>query len=168
MEWISALLVLCVICMTCGLLPMKALRLKFGTLLAADAATLAPAADANVMVLFMNDIQVNEDLVAADLTEADFTGYAEIAGAVGGQQVGVDPVTGDQVITILAPAGGYRWECTGAPAEPQPIYGYALMNEAKTTLLAATRFDVPITVANVGDFIDIGAVAITMVLQPAS
>lgn len=149
------------------MLPMIALRLALGELLAADVATLAPVAAnkiALVSVLFAN----NEGLVLADLTFASFTGSAPKAGAAGAQQAGVDPITGDQVITILVPAGGYRWECTVAPGTPQTIYGFALTDSTGATLLGASLLTTPVVITSVGDFVDLGAVTIRFVRNPMS
>jgi hypothetical protein len=150
------------------MLPMRALRLALGELLAANAATLAPAVDANVIALVAAPFTPGENLVAADLTYATFTGSAPLEGATGSQQAGVDPVTSEQKITILAPAGGWRWECTVAPVAPETIYGYALLNDDSTELLGVEVFANPIPIAAVSDFVDLGAVTITFVLQPMS
>ncbi len=149
------------------MLPMIALRTALGDLLAADIPTLAPAA-ANKIALVAANFTPDENLVLADLTLATFTGSAPKAGAAGAQQVGVDPATGDQVITNLAPAGGWRFECTVAPATPEPIYGFALTNNAGAVLLAVGLLAVPISIAAVGDYVDLGAVEIRFVLQPMS
>ena len=79
MEWLligSALIVALVVGL--GLLPMKALRLQFGELVAADATTLAPAVNANELMLVANDIAIDENKVIGDLTAATFTGSANI------------------------------------------------------------------------------------------
>lgn len=150
------------------MLPMKAVRLKLGELLAADATTLAPAADANKIALIAAPFVEDETLVVGDLTLASFTGSTPLEGEIGAQQAGIDPATQEQVITILAPAGGWRWECTVAPAEPQAIYGYALVDNAGTDLLGVAALPEAITIASVGDFIDLGSVNLRVVLQPLS
>jgi len=147
---------------------MKTVRLQLGELLAADATTLAPAADANTVALIAAPFTPSEILLPGDLTLATFTGSAPKDGAVGAQQAGIDPTTGDQVITILAPLGGYRYECTVAPGAPETIYGYALMNDDQTLLFAVAALPVPVTITSVGDFIDLGAIIMTIVAQPIS
>lgn len=149
------------------MLPMIDLRTQLGELLAADTTTLAPVA-ANEMVLVTSNTPPVETLVIGDLTLATFTGYAPKAGAAGAQQAGIDPATGEQVITVLAPVGGYRWECTAAPASPETIYGFALTDSTGATLLAYAQLATPVTISDVGDFIDLGAVTIRFVLQPMS
>lgn len=149
------------------MLPMIDLRLALGELLAADVATLAPLA-ANKIALIVEAFSLTENLVFADLVLASFTGSAAKAGAAGAQQAGTDPLTGDQVITILAPAGGWRWECTVAPVTPQQVVGYCLLDNAGAVLLAAAILDNPLSVAQVGDFVDLGSVPIRFVRTPMS
>jgi hypothetical protein len=149
------------------MLPMIALRLALGNLLAADVALLAPVA-ANKIALVNANFALTENLLLGALSFATFTGSAPLAGAAGAQGVGTDPITGDQLITILAPAGGWRFVCTGAPALPETIYGYALTDSAGAVLLGAALLITPITIRNVGDEIDLGSVPITFVAQPMS
>lgn len=147
------------------MLPVKDLRLALGELLAADVATLAPAA-ANKIALVINPFVPDETLTFGDFTLATFTGSTPKAGAAGAQQAGIDPNTGEQKITILAPAGGWRWECTAAPAAPEIVYGFILMDNAGAVLLGMESFVNGIPVANIGDFIDLGAAEISFVAQP--
>lgn len=150
------------------MLPMKAVRLQLGELLAADATTLAPATDANIIALIAAPFTESENLTVAGLTLATFTGSAPIEGATGAQQSGVKPATGEQVITILAPAGGWRWECTAAPTAPEGIFGYALLSNDGLTLLAVHTLATPESIAAAGDFIDLGSVELTFNLAPIS
>lgn len=149
------------------MLPMTALRTALGDLLAADVPTLAPVA-ANKIALVAAAFAPAEDLVLADLTLATFTGSAPKAGAAGAQQVGNDPGTGDQVITIIAPIGGWRFECSVTPGAPETIYGFALTNNAGTVLLGCALLPVPVTISLATDFLDLGAVTITFVRTPMS
>lgn len=148
--------------------PVKSVRLQFGELLAADATTLAPAADANKMALVKAEFNDNEDLVAGDLTLADFNGSTPIIGAVGSQLVGTDPVTGDQKITIKDPAGGYRWEVGSTLNLPQTIYGRVLLSNDLADLIAYELFDQPITLTAVGQEINPGPATMVLVSAPVS
>ncbi len=150
------------------MLPMRTVRLQLGELLAADATTLAPATDANKIALIAAPFTPSENLVIGDLTLATFTGSTPKAGATGTQQAGIDPATSEQVITILSPVGGYRWECTSAPGSPEPIYGYALTTNDGSILLAVAMLPAPVNIGEVGDFIDLGAVTMRLVLNPIS
>lgn len=150
------------------MLPMKAVRLRIGTLLAADATTLAPATDANTIALIKSEFTLEEDLVAADVDLADFDGSTPIAGATGAQQEGIDPATGDQIVTIKDPAGGYRFETTGVTNLPQTIYGYGLFNDDQTVLLGLALLDEPVTLTEANQVINLGKVDLNIVQQPIS
>jgi hypothetical protein len=149
------------------MLPMKSVRLSLGTLLAADTGSLAPAT-ANKIALIAAPFTLNEGLTAGGLTLATFTGSTPISGTSGAQGAGINPATQDQLITILTPAGGWRWVCTVAPGAPEVIYGFALLDHTLATLLAAEALVTPISIADVDDEIDLGAVTMTFVLQPLS
>lgn len=150
------------------MLPMIAVRKQLGVLLAADSTTLAPAVSANEIALIAAPFTPSEDLVIASLTLATFTGSAPKVGVTGAQGVGNDPATQDQIVTNLAPAGGWRFVCTAAPTPPQQIYGYALTTTATGALLAVALLPIPVTITNVGDEIDLGAIQFTFVLTPIS
>lgn len=147
------------------MLPMRDLRLALGELLAADVDTLAPVA-ANKIALVALAFALTENLTVAGLTFATFTGSTPKGGVAGDQQAGISPLTGEQVITILSPVGGWRWECTAAPAAPETIFGFALLDTTLATLLGAAILDAPVTITSVGDFIDLGAVDMRFVVQP--
>lgn len=170
MSWIglSFLFGLLLVGVMLGLLPTFAVRKQLGTLLAADTTTLAPATNANAIALINAAFTPNENLLIGSLSFATFVGSTPIDGATGAQGVGIDPATGEQIVTILAPAGGWRWTCTTAPITPETIYGYALTDHAGATLLGTALLTTPITISEVGDVIDLGAVEITFVAQPMS
>jgi hypothetical protein len=147
------------------MLPMEAVRLQIGNLLAADTTTLAPVA-ANKIALIKAPFTLSETLVLAGLTLADFNGSTPIAGAAGAQLVGIDPATQDQVITIKDPAGGYRWITGSLLNLPQTIYGFALIDNAGATLLGVELLPTPLALQAIGQFIDIGPVAMNIVQNP--
>jgi hypothetical protein len=150
------------------MLPVKSLRLDLGSTLAADPATLAPVALGNMIRLVASPFTPNEDLTLAGLTLATFTGSAAKTAGIGAQDVGVDPATGLQSITILEPAGGWRWQCTVTPAVPETIFGYILTDNAGAVLLAAQLLPSPVAISASGQFIEIGTVRLTFVLTPMS
>jgi hypothetical protein len=150
------------------MLPTKAVRLALGTLLAADTTTLAPAVTANKISLIKAPFTPSENLVIGDLTLADFATSTAIAGTLGAQLVGTDPATLDQVITIKDPLGGYRWITTALTNLPQTIYGFALTDSTLATLLAVAVLPAPVTLQEVGQFIDLGSVQLTIVTRPIS
>lgn len=147
------------------MIPIKAIRLSIGDLVAADVTYLAAVAAMKV-ALVKAAFAPSEDLTLAALTLATFTGSAPKAGTAGAQQVGIDPSTGDQKITILAPAGGWRFECTVAPGTAETIYGYALTDNAGAVLLGTALLDTPVPIAAVADFVDLGKIEITIVRAP--
>lgn len=149
------------------MIPQNNLISEIPALLAADTTTLAPAT-ANVIILYQNNVAVSPNTVMADLTEATFQGYAAIPGASGPQLTVLDPSTGQWVIVIKAPAGGYIFVCTGLSNVPQTIYGYALVDHTKTTLLGVQPFPAPIRINTILDFVDAGQPTFTLLAQPLS
>ena len=137
------------------MIPTLALRQKAMQLLAADTATLAQAANENVMILVMDDFAPSEETVLGDLTEATFDGYAAIDGALGAQPEGLDPANNDSIVDILPAAGMFRWETSGVTNLPMTIYGFALLNAAKNVLYACERFETPVTLTAAGQRVDV-------------
>lgn len=148
------------------MLAMKSLRLRLGELLAAEAAYLAPAADNNEVALIKENFSLGETLVIADLTLADFDGSAPLLAELGEQQCGIDPITGDQVVTIKEPAGGWRFETTALEGLPQTIFGYALTTKDGVALLAVALLPVAITLTEVGQEINLDKVVFRIVPEP--
>lgn len=140
------------------------------TLLSTNVATLNPAGGAEVkLVLLAADFVEDPTLILmSSLTEATFDGYAAKASGAGAPPVNVDPLTGEQIITIKEPAGGWHFACTGVTGLPQQIFGYAVVDQSKTNVYALKRFDDPITIAAVGHFVEVGAVTLRFVTQPIS
>jgi hypothetical protein len=133
------------------------LRAKAAILLAADAASLAPATDANKLALIAAPFTPGESLTFADLTLATFDGSTPILVGVGTQPTGFDPNNTDMLIDLLPPVTGFRWETTGTTDLPQTIYGVALLNHAADTLLASERWSTPVTLTAINQRIDAGA-----------
>lgn len=152
--------------MATDLLPMVAVRKQIGSLLAADPTTLAPAGSANKIALIMAPFTLTEDLVVGDLTLATFATSTPIAGATGAQGVSLDPATGDQVITVLDPVGGYRYVVTATTNLPQAIYGCALLDTTLANLLAVALFATPVNLTTVGQAIDLGPLVIDLLQNP--
>jgi hypothetical protein len=152
-----------------GLLPMIAVRERLGTLLAADATTLAPASLANQMQLIIAPFVPNENLTASSLTFGTTNGLGPIACATGAQESALDPVTGAQIITIVPGAGsGFRWVSSGTFTSPITVYGIALTDSTGATLLGVAQFATPYIMQAAGYQIDADPAQITFVLQPMS
>jgi hypothetical protein len=149
------------------MLPMKSLRLSLGTALA-TAAPLKQATNANVIRLIAAPFTPSEDLVVGDLTFATFTGSTGLDAELGDQDSGVDPLSGEQRVTIVEPVGGWRWETADAVNLPETIYGFALLTNASAALLAVQAFPSPIALTEAGQEINIGKADLTIVLSPMS
>jgi hypothetical protein len=149
------------------MLPMSALRFSLGDGLAANVTYLAPVV-ANEIALIGADFTPSEDLVTSDLTLVSGNGLSPIPGVSGAQLGGISPITQEQVITIKAPAGGWRWLTTTPFVGPVNVFGFALTKTAGGLLLAVQKFDAPIAFTAAGQFLDLGDVEITFVLQPMS
>jgi len=148
------------------MIPMRPLRLSLGTSFASDPAYLAPAQNPNKIVLVKNNPPVSENMTLENIVPADFTGSAPIDGLPGAQQVGVDPNTMDQVVTIKDPLGGFRWITGDNVNLPQTIYGYALLTANGTSLLAYMPFTAPMDLLDQGQEINLGKVQFRINPQP--
>jgi hypothetical protein len=135
-------------------------------LLAADPATLAPAAGGCKLHLVQNNFTPSSSTLITDLVLATFDGYAALLAAVGAQQVFTDPVTGDRIIQMVEPLGGWHWETTGTTNLPQTIFGYALTNNAATVLYGTGRFGTPQTLTAAAQGVDIDQARFTLVANP--
>lgn len=147
--------------------PMSALRLAIGDLLAAEI-PLAQAAENNIIALVVAPFALDEALVVGDLTYADFDGSTPLEVGLTTQQVGIDPATGEQILTLIEPVGGWRWEVTGVTNLPQTVYGFALLTDTSAALLAVQLLDEPVNLTIVGHEINIGQVTFRVLSQPLS
>lgn len=147
------------------MLPMKSLRLAIGEALAA-AEPLYQDTNANLVRLISAPFTPSEDLAVGDLTFADFDGSTAIACPLEEAQVGIDPNTGQQVLTVYEPAGGWRFEVTGLTNLPQTIYGFALLTAASAALIAVATLAEPVDLTAVGQEINLDKLTLTVVAQP--
>lgn len=140
----------------------QALRDKAMALLAADASTLAPVANNIYLALVKGPFVPSEALAFADITLADFDGSTAIGVTLGTQPEALQPGTLDSVIDLSPPVGGFRWVTTGLTNLPQTIYGYVLLDHAKTTILASALFTSPIVLTIAGERVDDLATKLTL------
>lgn len=148
------------------MLPMKSVRLQLGLLLAADPVTLGPVA-ANKVALVTIPFSDGENFVYADLTYAAGNGLDPIACATGASEVGIDPVSQTQIITLKPGAGsGFRWVTTGGLVGPISVYGYALIDNGASKLLGVQALANPIVLSGDGYQIDADPVQMIFVLSP--
>lgn len=92
-------------------------------------------------MLFQNNVTPTKTTVLADLTIPTYTGYvAQTTGTFGAPYVGTDGLE-----RITAP--GLQFQPSD-DATPNTIYGYAITNTAGTVLIAAKKFDTPVSMAD--------------------
>jgi len=127
----------------------KLLNDRIATLLAADTTTLAQVGLVNLH-LAKEPFTEGPDLLLGDLTEADFDGYAPLAVDSATAQVFTDPTSGDTVIQLDEPAGGWSWETTGTTDLPQTIYGFALTDTAGAVVHGSQLLDTPVVLDGTG------------------
>jgi hypothetical protein len=128
-------------------------------LLAADVNILA-AATAMHVHLCINDFTPSLDTVLADLEFATFNGSAAKSCGTGAQQVFNDVVSGQRVVQLLEPVGGFTWEAAATPAEPETVYGFAVTNTDDDELWGIERLPDPVTISLIGDGLAVGHIRI--------
>jgi len=121
----------------------------------------------NKLHLMKNNPAISAATVIGDLTEANFGGYAAKA-ATAAAAVFTDPVTGNTIIRIPDPAGGWAFAATGTPPanSPQDIYGAYVTNAAGDKLLGVAKFSSPITINTAGQLIDVDDVTFVVADPP--
>lgn len=123
------------------------------TLLGADVATFADPLFLQAF-LIKADFAISSRLILADLTVADFTGNPTKDSTVAGGLIGINPVTSQITISARTPLGGWRFNCTAAPAPVQQIFGVGLKALTSGLLLGTKKYASPITIQAAGDFIE--------------
>jgi len=106
-------------------------------------------------------------LLLGDIELADFTPVGDLQitqSAV--PNASVDPETGDPMLTVVPPVGGWYWETADAVNLPQLIYGYAVINAAGDTLVAVTDpLPDPITLEAAGESLNAGILTFRLPLN---
>jgi hypothetical protein len=93
---------------------------------------------------------------------ATFDGYATLNAASGSQQSFTDPVSGNQIVQLIEPLGGWHWLTTGGTNLPQTIYGYFVTDLADAVTLGCGILDTPVILTATGQAIDIAQIRITV------
>jgi len=139
------------------MIPTKVIEDAMAGLLAADTNTLAKVLPPKVHLIAAAFVP-GENLDFTVLTEASFPGYAALAATSGTQQSFNDPTTGDNVVQLLEPAGGWHWQANATVTPNQTIYGYVVTDNASLITYGGQLFSTPIVLAVSGDAIDQGQV----------
>jgi len=144
----------------------QALVNRLGILLGADTVSLAEPTTFVKVHLAKEAFTPSLALDVADLTEADFTGYAAKAASDAATQVFFDPETSEQIMQVKEPAGGWHWVTGGGFVGPQTIYGYYLTDTAGTTLWASELLETPVVLNTAGQGVDVDQVRVTLPITP--
>lgn len=113
--------------------PVLALSNTLSKLLAADTSTLANATAMKV-ALIIAPFTPSIDREVTDLTLASASPLAPVAAVAGTQEDSADPLTGELIVEIKPPAGGFRWNTGTGFSGPVTVYGFALTNGGLTAL----------------------------------
>lgn len=137
------------------------------TLLAEDVTTLANATALHVH-LIKAPFTPGDNTDFTTLTEADFTGHTALHAGTGNQQMFRDPVTGELVVQMLEPAGGWHWVTGDTVNLPQTIYGYVLTDHTDLITYASSLLPTPVLLQAAGDGVNVDQVKFNFVLEPLS
>jgi len=122
-----------------------------------------PGGDPAKIILIKEPFTPDPDLTVGDLTFADFDGsLAKSLEAAGQPNFSLDPTTGFYLGTLQTGAGGFYWEVTGVTNLPQTIYGFALVSDDATQLLASALVDTPVPLSAVDQSVSLGALRFTI------
>jgi len=151
------------------MVPSQTLSDTVAELLAADAAFLAAAAVKHVH-LSMAPFTPEPDLGVGDVIEATFDGYAELSAPAGAQHAFTDPTTGQRIVQMIPPAGGWHWETSGVTDLPMTIYGFYVTDLADAVVLGSALLVPPIVLTGSGQALDLDAdvVRFTFPIPPMS
>jgi hypothetical protein len=139
------------------MIPSQTILNSLQTLLADDTGSLGAAAVKHVH-LIMAPFTPSPTTDFTALTEATFTGSTKLSAPAGNQSAFRDPGTGQLVVEMIPPAGGWHWQATAGANLPQTIYGWALTDLADAVTFGSGLLPAPITLAQTGDGVDIPAV----------
>jgi len=135
---------------------------RLAQLLATDAVTLAPVTDGVVVHLIKEGFTPAPTTVLADLVECDFDGYTPLEAGAGAQQAFTDAGSGNRVVQLLEPVGGWHSETTGLTNLPQTVVGYCVTNNAGTVTYGSALLDQSVSLLGINDGIDIPNVRFTI------
>lgn len=139
------------------MIPVRTLTNTLSKLLAADAATLAEAGGTAVFLVGAN-FTPSIDLVAADIVRVTNLALLPKVPTPGTQNDSVDPVTGELIVEMKEPAGGFSWNTGVGFVGPVTAWGVALYNGGVTVLLGTQKFDQPILLNGDNQSVNVGSI----------
>ncbi len=140
------------------MVPSRGFLASIATVVGAAAGYLAELTPFVLVTLIKASFTPGLDLDPATVTPADFTGSAAKHAASASTQVYLDSTTGEYIMQVNEPAGGWHWQATNTTNLPQVIYGYMVTSADGSTLIGSELFDEPKSVGLVGHGVDIGRV----------
>jgi len=132
------------------MLPTLTLLERMADLIGADTVTLAAPTTFVEIHLSQTAFTPTPTLVIGDLTPPTFDGYAPLSAGSAATQVFVDPATGDIMIQMMEPLGGWNFQTTGTTDLPQTIYGFALTDTAGAVVHGSQLLDTPVVIDGTG------------------
>lgn len=135
--------------------PTQTMLNDLATLLGTDTGSLAPATGGVKVHLIIANFTPGLTTDFTTLTEATFTGGAAKLAGTGPQQVFRDPISGDQIVQLLEPVGGWHWAASAGTLLPQTVYGYCVTDNASAITFGSNLFPTPILIQATGDGVDI-------------
>lgn len=132
------------------MLATSALLERMADLLGADTVTLAAPTTFVEIHLSQTPFTPTPTVVPGDITPATFDGYAPLSAGSAATQVFVDPATGDVMLQMVEPLGGWTFQTSGVTNLPQTIYGWILTDAAGAVAHGSQLLDDPVTLDGVG------------------
>ena len=142
-------------------IPVSAVLAQIANLIATDVTELNAIARVNVH-LAQAPFTPGPGLTLGALTEATFNTYAAIAQAAGVPNTYTDPATEEWLVQLLQPIGGWQWSAGSLADLPQTIYGWYVTDNANANLFYAELFAAPVTLAAIGNGVNIDQVNVRL------
>lgn len=140
------------------MVPTQVMLDSVATVVATDTAVLAAALFLKVF-LVKAAFTPGPTLVVGSLTPADFAGSTPLANTTAVMLKYIDPTTGEWIVEVPPPVGGWHWQTTSAITNlPQTIYGWALVDSTSAVLYGTALLPAPRLLNGNNQGIDIPAV----------
>lgn len=89
---------------------------------------------------------------------ANGNGFGPVVSSGTSLLVSTDPITGDKVFGLKAPAGGWRWVTSGGGVYSKTIYGWVWLDAVEGVVHAAGLLTAPVTLDQDGQSIEVDSV----------
>lgn len=140
------------------MIPTQVMLDAVATAIATDVTTLANAMFLKVF-LVKAAFTPGGNLVVGDLVPADFAGSTALANSSAVMLQYKDPATGEWIIEVPPPVGGWHWQTTsGVTNLPQSIYGWACVDHTSAILYGTDLLPTPLLLNANAQGVDVPAV----------